>query len=81
MEKENNKLERLAFKLIRIIGIIAIIGGFLGEESLSHYNTLTVGHVVFISPVLIVEMLITIMFYRIFIRLLEKHIKITKRSL
>lgn len=77
---ENNKLERIIFKLVRIIGIVAIIGGYLGEEILFKYNTLTVGHVTFISPILIIKMIVTIALYSIFIRFLEKHLSIKKKT-
>lgn len=73
---ENNKLERLIFKLLKIIGIIAIIGGYLADEVISKHNIITIGHVVFISPVLIIEMIVTIILYRLFISFLERHISI-----
>jgi hypothetical protein len=77
---ENNKLERIIFRLLRILGVVSIIGGFLGDEALHNYNTIRVGHVVYISPVLIIEMIVTIILYQIFIRFLERHISITKKS-
>lgn len=77
---ENNKLERIIFILLRVFGTLAIIGGYLGEEGFYQFNTWKFGHVILISPALLVAMIVTIVLYDIFLRFLQKHISITKKN-
>jgi hypothetical protein len=78
---ENNKLERLIFKLLRIFGVLSIIGGFLGEEALHQFSTIRIGHVVFISVNALIGIIVSITIYLVFLRIVERHISITKKNI
>lgn len=85
---ENNKLERIIFMLLRVFGVLAIIGGFLEEdrffakENLLVLNHKTIiGDVYMLSPSAIVGMLVTIIIYLVFLRIIAKHITISKKSI
>lgn len=85
---ENNKFERIIFTLLRVLGVLTIIGGYLGQDGLFSKDNLLVfknntiiGNVYMISPRVVIEMLVTIVIYLIFIRFLAKHISISKKSI
>lgn len=85
---ENNKFERVIFTLLRVFGVLTIIGGFIGEDRLFSKEGLLVfkhrtiiGNVFMISPRLIIEMIVSIIIYLIFITIIAKHISISKKSI
>lgn len=84
---ENKKFERIIFMLLRVLGVLSIIGGCLSQDrffskgnliELNHKSI--IGNVYMISPNLLVIMIVTIILYVIFIRFLEKHISISKKQ-
>lgn len=85
---ENNKFERIIFMLLRVFGVLTIVGIYLGEDGLFSKEGLIVlkhktiiGNVFMISPRIIVVMIVTIILYLIFIKFLAKHISISKKSI
>lgn len=85
---ENNKFERTIFTLLRIFGVLTIIGSYLGGDGLFSKEGLIVfkhktiiGNVFMISPRVIIGMIVTIIIYLIFIRFIAKHISISKKSI
>lgn len=84
---ENNKFERVIFILLRVFGILTIIGGYLAEDGafskeglLVFKDKTIIGNVYMISPRIVIEMIVTIVVYLIFIRFLAKHISISKKG-
>ena len=85
---ENNKFERVIFSLLRVLGVLAIIGaylcndGFFSKEKFLVFKGETIiGNVFMISPRVIVEMFISIMLYLVFIKIIAKHISISKKNI
>lgn len=85
---ENNKFERIIFILLRVFGVLTIIGDFLGRDDifskegfLVFRHSTIIGNVYMISPKLLVGMIVSIILYLVFIKILSKHISITKKSI
>ena len=85
---ENNKFERNIFTLLRVLGVLTIVASFLGgdgffskEGLLVFKHTTIIGNVFMISPKAITEMLVTIILYLVFIRLIAKRISISRKSI
>jgi hypothetical protein len=85
---ENNKFERTIFTLLRVFGVLSILGAYLGSDGLFSREDLIVfrhktifGNVFMISPRVITAMIVTIILYLIFIRIIAKHISISKKSI
>lgn len=85
---ENNKLEKVVFILLRVFGVLTIIGAFLGEDRFFSNDGLLVwkgktiiGNVYMMSPAAIVGMIVSIILYLLFIKLIAKHISISKKSI
>ena len=86
---ENNKFEKIIFTLLRVLGVITIIINFICVDGLFNKNSSLVifkhktiiGNVFMITPVVFTVMIVTIVLYLVFIRLLEKHISISKKSI
>jgi len=84
---ENNKFERTIFTLLRVFGVLTIIGSYLEGNGLFSKEGLIVlkhktiiGNVFMISPKVIVEMIVTIILYLAFIKFVAKRISISKKS-
>jgi Na+/melibiose symporter-like transporter len=73
---ENNKFERIIFILLRVFGVLTIVGGFLVFN-----NKTIIGNVYMISPSVLIGMIVSIIIYLIFIRFIAKHISISKKSI
>lgn len=85
---EKNKFERTIFMLLRVFGVLTIVGAYLGEDGLFSKegflvfkHATIIGNVFMISPSVIIGMIVTITIYLIFIRLIAKHISISKKSI
>jgi len=85
---ENNKFERIIFTLLRVFGVLTIVGSYLSGDNLFSKEGLIVlnhktifGNVFMISPVVIIGMIVTIIIYLTFIRFLAKHISISKKNI
>lgn len=85
---ENNKFERIIFILLRVFGVLTIVGGFLSEKNIFSkegflvFNHKTIiGNVYMISPSVLIGMIVTIIIYLVFIRFTAKHISISKKSI
>ena len=85
---KNNKFERIIFTLIRVFGVLTIVGGFFtkeggfGKEDLLVFrHTTIIGNVFMVSPIDIIGMIVTIIIYLVFISLIQKHINISKKSI
>lgn len=85
---EKNKFERIIFILLRVFGILTIIGAYLSVDGLFSKEGLIVlnhktiiNNVFMISPRIIVGMIVTIILYLIFIRFIAKHISISRKSI
>jgi len=83
----DNKLEKVIFILLRVFGVLSIIGGFLSEDNLFSKDGLIVlnhktilGNIYMISPIILVEMVVTIIIYLLFIKFIAKHISISKKN-
>lgn len=84
---ENNKFEKTIFILLRVFGVLTIVASALCEDKLLSKEGLIVlrhktilGNVIMISPRVFTVMIVTIVLYLIFIRFLEKHISISRKS-
>jgi hypothetical protein len=85
MEK-NSKFERTIFTLLRVFGVLTIVGGYLGNEDFFSKNgllifkhTTIIGNIFMISPSAIIGMIVTIIIYLVFIRFITRHISISKK--
>ena len=85
---ESNKFERTMFTLLRIFGVLTIVGSYLNGDGLFSKEGLIVfkqktiiGNVFMISPKVIVGMIVTITIYLAFIRFIAKHISISKKNI
>lgn len=85
---ESNKFEKVIFKLLRVFGVLIIIGDFLSNYNLYKKQDLVVfmgktiiGNVYMISPKIICGMIVNIVIYLVFIKILSKHISITRKSI
>ena len=81
---ENNKLEKVIFILLRVFGILAIIGSFMGAEGVFYKQSLLmlnqktiIGNVYMMSPIVLVEMVVAIILYLVFLKIVERHIRIS----
>ena len=79
---ENNKIERIIFRLIRVFGILSILGVYLDNGGLFECNILKLGDVslVLVSPFVVSALVTSIIVYLIIIRLIEKHFSITLKA-
>jgi hypothetical protein len=83
---ENNKFERIIFILLRVFGVLTIVGAFLGEDGFFSKEGLLVfkhqtiiGNIYMISPRVFVEMIVSIVIYLVFIRFIAKNISISRK--
>jgi hypothetical protein len=84
---ESKRFERVIFILLRVFGILGIIGTFLGKDgsyskegliALKHGTI--IGNIFMISPVVLIEMVVSIAIYLIIIRLVQKHVSISWKN-
>jgi len=85
---ENNKFEKTIFRLLRVYGVLTIIGAYFGWHGLFSREDLIVfrgktiiGNVFMIYPREITTMIVTIILYLVFIKFMAKHISITRKSI
>ena len=85
---ENNRFEKIIFVLIKLFGVLTILGACLsradafGNEPLLIFNNTPIIHNVYmISPKVFVGMIVSIILYLVFISFLKKHISISKKSI
>lgn len=85
---ESNKFEKIIYTLLRVFGVLIIIGNFLCRDDLYKKEGLVtfmgktiIGNVYMISPKIISQMIVEIILYLIFIRIISKHISISKKSI
>lgn len=85
---ENKKFERTIFTLLRVFGVLTIIGGYLDKEGffskegfLIFKHSTIIGNIFMISPSITIRMIVTITIYLVFIRFIAKHISISKKSI
>ncbi len=84
---ERNKLERVTFILLKVLGILTILGSFFDKDKLLVKQDLILlnhksifGSVYMLSPKIMLGMLVSIIIYLIFIRFLEKSFRILRRQ-
>lgn len=84
---ERNTLERVTFVLLKVFGILTILGSFLDKDKILVKQDLILlnhksifGKVYMLSPKIMVGMLVSIIIYLIFIRFLEKNFRILRRQ-
>ena len=85
---ENNKFEKTIFTLLRVFGVLTIVGAYLGNEGffrkedlLIFRHTTIIKNIYMISPTVIISMIVTITIYLVFIRFIARHISISKKSI
>ena len=83
---EDNRFERVIYMLFRLLGVLAILGGFLGnkgnygKQALLTFNDSTIfGNIYMIQPKALVEMVVSIILYLVFIKIVSKYISISRR--
>lgn len=83
----DNKFEKIIFMLLRVLGVLSIVSGYLCEDGFFSKEGLIVfrhktilANIYMVSPRIVVEMIVTIFIYLIFIKLVAKHISIFKKS-
>lgn len=81
---EDNRFERVIYILLRVFGILAILGSFLGNEGnygkqilLSFNNSTIFGNIYMIQPKALVEMVVAIVLYLVFIKVVSKYVRIS----
>lgn len=83
---DDNRFERIVYILLRVFGILAILGGFLGNEGnygkqvlLSINNSTILGNIYMIQPKALVEMVVSIVLYLVFIKIVSKYVRISRK--
>jgi len=85
---ESNKFEKLVFILLRVFGVLSIVGAYLNSDGLFSQEGLVVikgktiiGNIYMISPKVMIGMIVSIILYLIFIKIIARYISISKRSI
>lgn len=85
---DSNKFEKIIYTLLRVFGILIIIGNFLTHDNMykkqAHVvfmGKTIIGNVYMISPIIICGMIVAIILYLVFIRIISKHISISRKSI
>lgn len=83
---EDNRFERIVYILLRVFGILAILGSFLGNEGnygkqilLSFSDSTILGNIYMIEPMALVEMVVAIILYLVFIKVVSMYVKISRK--
>ena len=84
---ENNRFERVVFILLKVFGVLSIIGAYLAEDGffskegfLVFKCTTIIGNIYMLSPVVLVEMIVSIIIYLVLIRLIQKQVRIAWKT-
>ena len=84
---ENNEFERIIFILLKVFGVLTIVGTYLSEDRffskegfLVFKHKTIIGNLYMISPRVLVLMIVSIILYLLFIRFIAKHISISRKS-
>jgi hypothetical protein len=83
---KDNRFERVIYILLRVFGVLAILGGFLGNEGnygkqvLLSFNGSTIfGNIYMIEPKALVEMVVAIVLYLVFIKVISRYVSISRK--
>ncbi|MDP4089309.1 MAG: hypothetical protein Q8930_08595 [Bacillota bacterium] len=66
------KLHRLVFTLLRVFGVLWILGEYFGSALLFGKNVTVIGHAYIPSPVSLIVLIVSITVYLVIIRVIAK---------
>ena len=85
---ENNKFEKTIFTILRVFGVLSIVGAYLDSDGLFSEEGLVVikgktivGNIYMLSPKVMIGMIVSIILYLIFLKIIARYISISKRSI